>query len=184
VNQAKTSTMVLTRAPSTQQALAALGSKRASGRRFAVLALAVVLFGIGVGAFVSRPTVTPVALPAPVVEADLPKVAAVEPEVLAPLPVIDAGLAAAGPVTVPAAIAVKNNPVKKVALASPACTFDDRFRDYARQVVAELRQASGGGARFDKLEDDVGAALVERDCKRVNQALSGMRRVAGVREDE
>ena len=74
--------------------------------------------------------------------------------------------------------------ITKPVIASAMCTFDDRFRDYARQVVAELRTVSGGGAKFDKLEDDVGAALVDRDCKRVNQALSGMRRVAGVREDE
>ena len=176
VNQAKTSTMILTRGPSTKQALSAID--RSNKRLFVVLAAMVVLLGVLFGALISRPDeVVQTETPAPVIDAGAPVVAAVVPEQLEPLLPIDAGLAVVPPVKVTPV-------VKKVVYAAAACTFDDRFRDYARQVVSELRTVSGGGPRFDKLEDDVGAALVDRDCKKVNQALSGMRRVAGVREDE
>ena len=175
VNQAKTSTMILTRGPSTKQALLAVD--RSNKGLFAVLAVGVVLLGVLFGSLVTRPdAVVLIETPTPGIDAGVPVFAAEIPEALEPLLAIDAGLVMVRP--------VKVTPVKKVVQVAAACTFDDRFRDYARQVVSELRTVSGGGPRFDKLEDDVGAALVDRDCKRVNQALSGMRRVAGVQEDE
>lgn len=74
------------------------------------------------------------------------------------------------------AAAPKNSP-------RPSCIFTDRYRDWVRSAVDELHTLGGGGAAFDKLEDEVGDALVEHDCARANRAIEGMRRIAGLGSD-
>jgi serine/threonine protein kinase len=67
---------------------------------------------------------------------------------------------------------------------APRCVFDDRYRDYARRTLAELREmAKPGDAKFRLLEDRVGAGLVERDCRQVNGSLELLRRHVGAPVD-
>ncbi|MFZ5438510.1 MAG: serine/threonine-protein kinase [Myxococcota bacterium] len=137
------------------------------------------------------PTTPP---PAPVTPPPEPPQVVAPSLVVPPAPpeVVDAGLAA---VTSPPEELVQLPTVKAkvdagprktnvVVVKAPTCQFDDGFRNYARQAVTELRELSHGGTKFDELEEGVGAALVDRDCKRVNKLLADMRRLAGVREDE
>jgi serine/threonine-protein kinase len=126
------------------------------------------------GPELASPQVTPPVVE-PGVDAGALAVALPEPERLTPLEPL---------VAVPAKVQQPKAQSTVRIETAPPCTFDDRFRDYARAAAAELRSISGGGPRFDKLEDEVGAALVDRDCKRVNWGLAQMRRVAGVPEDE
>jgi serine/threonine-protein kinase len=67
-----------------------------------------------------------------------------------------------------------------------ACRYDDRFRDYARRTAQELRElarqkgADPDGAEFSKRDDALSTALVEKDCRRANLELDGLRRLVGV----
>lgn len=63
----------------------------------------------------------------------------------------------------------------------PACTFDDAYRDWARRALSELRElghATEPG--FKRAEDELGDALVGRDCRRANRAVNELRKVSGL----
>ena len=67
-----------------------------------------------------------------------------------------------------------------VVQAPKACTFDDRFRDYARRTRADLRTMGKTDApEFVRIDDRFAEALIERDCRGANAALDEMRRLAG-----
>ena len=67
-----------------------------------------------------------------------------------------------------------------VVLAPQACTFDDRFRDYARRTRADLRTMGKTDApEFVRVDDRLAEALIERDCRGANAALDAMRRLVG-----
>jgi hypothetical protein len=88
-------------------------------------------------------------------------------------------------VTPPPVVAKKPEVRSTLVVKAPvACEFNDAYRSWARQAVTDLRELSGGGERFDKLEDAIGDAMVARDCRNVNKLIGDMRRLAGVREDE
>ena len=106
-------------------------------------------------------------------------VATVPPKMTETLPV-DAGVAVQA---IAARPRVRSADVVRSEPTTP-CIFDDDFRDYARQAVAELRTLVAPSPGFAKLENEVGAALVERDCRRVTRALANMQRAAGVEGDE
>jgi len=125
------------------------------------------------------------------IDAGVAVVAAPTPVVEGPA-AIDAGLAVVQPTEPlellnplkPQVPIKKPEPKLVVVKPAPACQFDDGFRSYARQATADLQRLSGGNAGFSKLEDALSAAMVDRDCHRVNKILADMRRTAGVREDE
>jgi len=61
---------------------------------------------------------------------------------------------------------------------SPACTFDDRFRDYARRMRGQLRDLPGSDAApFVAADEKLVSALAAEDCRRANDALSAMRKL-------
>jgi hypothetical protein len=69
------------------------------------------------------------------------------------------------------------------------CRFDDHFRDYARRTAVELRelavkaQVDPEGSAFSRLEEARSTAMVERDCRSVNRALEGLRKLVGASDE-
>ena len=107
----------------------------------------------------------------PVVEAapDAGGLAVGEPEQLAPIK----------PLTSPKVVLPKPPPAVKIETAPP-CTFDDRFRDYARRTRDELRtMGNPREPKFVRVDDQFSDAMVEGDCRRVNAVLNELRRLVG-----
>jgi hypothetical protein len=77
--------------------------------------------------------------------------------------------------------------VKKPVLtveAPPACSFDDKFRDYARRTRDELKgMGDAQSPAFAKASDQLADALVDKNCTRANAALSAMRKAVGADEE-
>lgn len=69
--------------------------------------------------------------------------------------------------------------------ALPGCTFDDRFREYARRTLGELRElrAPEQEAEWAREADRLSDALVARNCQRAVQQLERLRRLVGVTND-
>ena len=67
--------------------------------------------------------------------------------------------------------------------------FDLQYLTYARGRVGELRKVAEqadvdpDGPRFSALEDELGTALKEKDCRRANLALSDLHRLVGVSDE-
>lgn len=168
-----------TTAAPTQQVLVELNrSNQSRTRLFAALSLALVVLAWGLWFLMSRvepgPEVVPVVTaPSPSVEVVVDAgaaVAEVDPlEVLPKLPLTP--VEKIKPVTVKPTVVV---------LAPQACTFDDRFRDYARRTRADLRTMGKTDApEFVRVDDRLAEALIERDCRGANAALDAMRRLVG-----
>jgi serine/threonine protein kinase len=184
----KTPGMVIV-APTTSEALASL-EKPKKDRKWVYAALLLLLFG-GWAVFgnseKTEVTPTPEVKPEPL---------AVQPPAPAP---VDAGamVAKAEPIDDPdlspltevkpnAKAEAKNPPPLVVKIPktniqiekSPACTFDDRFREYARRMRGQLRELPGSDtALFLASDEKLVAALAAEDCRRANDALSGMRKL-------
>jgi hypothetical protein len=202
--RARTSTMVLARRPGkgapseaawTSEALAAL--QKPDRRRWVIAAAALLALlligGAGIRRLLSGDPVepappedpAPIAVPA-IVDAGSTVVALKGPDEAPPAAAVDAGEDELTPL-----VAVKNPPAAKdggkkvgVVISAPSkCSWDDRFRDYARKRSDQLRELTQDKSSFGRLEDQLGDAMVDRDCRKVNLVLSEMRRVAGVPED-
>lgn len=191
---AKTSTLVLPRlpqraGPNTQQALAAVKLAKNHNRLFAAIGLALVVLFWGLW-FLNRPPpgVDPlpvaVAVPAPspapaAVDAGLAAAPQQEPaaELLTPLPAVKPPVD--DPPGPPRPAPIVKKPVA-VAESAPPCTFDDRFRDYARRTRADLRTMGKTDAPdFVRVDDRLAEALIAKDCRRASSALDEMRRLVG-----
>ena len=98
--------------------------------------------------------------PAPVDDTDLTPLPGVKPEAKTP------------PLTVK--LPKTNIQVEK----APACTFDDRYLQYARRHRTEmLRMDKKDEGAFSRADDKLTDALVEKDCRRANTALDEMSRL-------
>jgi hypothetical protein len=73
--------------------------------------------------------------------------------------------------------------------APDACRFGDRYRDWARRRVQDLRELAkknrvdADAQGYAALEDEVSVAMSGKDCARANRALAGLRRLAGERDE-
>lgn len=67
----------------------------------------------------------------------------------------------------------------------PACTFDERFLEYSRRTLSELRElrAPEQEAEWAREADRLSDALVARNCQRAEQQLDRLRRLVGVTND-
>ncbi len=176
---------------STEEALAGVRPDR---RPLAVVAIVAALLLVGLGIVVRMQPderVKP-AEPAPVaavepVQPIAPKVepAKVTPEdelaALPPAPVV----AAPAPARAKAPVGVVAPKTKAVVTAPKACTFDSELIQYAREERSNLlATASASLPAFKTAEDALDTGILERDCLKVQVALDGLRRAAGVRNAE
>lgn len=197
---AKVSTMVLPRAKAqstTDQLVAAgLEPKKSSSVRWIALAALLLLFVGGVGLWMGRSgsdaTVQPVTIDAgagvveaPVLDAGV-AVAVVEPVAA----IVDAGEELAPLVGItPNKVTPRGKPDAgklKVLITNPdACSFDDRFRTYARNRRREVNEefTDGGKTRsmaYVVAAEQMDAAMAAKDCVKANAALRVMEHEAGV----
>ncbi|MFZ5442774.1 MAG: serine/threonine protein kinase [Myxococcota bacterium] len=173
--------------------LALQAAKPSAGPRIALGAVVVLLLLLAVWAFWPTPApkpVEPAVVPPPPPVEPVKVVAPEPPKQAAPESVVDAGAAeelVAIPLNAtkppPVKVDVRKNP--QVSVVGPAsCTFDDRFRDYARRTRDELKGMGDAQApAFVKASDQLADALVERNCARANVALNAMRKAVGVEEE-
>ena len=197
----RTSTTVLPKkapgmaAPSTTEALASLQKPKKDRKWLAAVVLLLLLLG-GWGLWPKaevtppEPEVKPepvaVQPPEPVDAGAM--VAKVEPP---PAPVDDTDLAPLPGVKPEAKTEGKNPPALVVKIPktniqiekSPACTFDDRYREYVRRTRSRLLELPGSdSSRFTDADSKLDEALVEKDCRRANDALLAMRRAVGAED--
>ena len=183
VDPKRAPTMKIDRAaqPSTDKALQDAFPEQKSRGWMVIVALVLLLaIGLGVKFLGGKPELQP-----EVIAETVP----VEPRVIAPVVVVPPPEPVKPPPELDPVVPLPKLPkppapvVQRPAVVVQAprpCTFDDRFREYARRTRADLRTMGKPDAlEFVRVDDRLAGALIERDCQRVNAALDDMRRLVG-----